>query len=503
MKLRDMLTDIEYTVVSGDVDCEISSLVYDSRKVSSGSAFCCIVGANSDGHDYAAKAVEMGAAALIVTKDVTEAVCGAGRDVAVIKVNSDRDALARLSAAWFGHPAEKLTTIGITGTKGKTTTSYMVYEILKRAGRKPGLIGTIESVIGDERIPAANTTPESYVVQESFAKMVEKGCDCVVMEVSSQGLMQKRVGGFVYDIGVFTNMSPDHIGPNEHESFEEYMACKGLLFKQCRRGLANVDDEHMETVLAGHTCELTTFGTADKADIKAKNIDLHSVDGKLGVSFTCEGEGKSFPVKVNIPGKFTVYNSLTAIAVAMKLGIDEASIAAALPLVSVKGRVEPIRVSDEFSLMIDYAHNAMALDSLLGTLLEYKPERLVCLFGCGGNRSRDRRFEMGEISSKLADLTIVTSDNPRFEKPEDIIADIIVGVKRGGGEYVTVPDRKDAIMYAIKNAKKGDVIVLAGKGHEDYQEICGKKYHMDERELVREVCEELIAAGDKRIVLEK
>ncbi len=487
-----MLEGLSYEVLQKNVDIEVTGLFYDSRKVIPGSVFVCIKGANSNGHDYIDKVVEAGASAVIVSEDRDY---GKYEDVAFVKVDDDRRALAMLSASWFGHPAEKLVTIGITGTKGKTTTCYMVYDILRKAGKKPGLIGTIETIIGDERTPAVNTTPESYVLQESFAKMVEAGCDSVVMEVSSQGLMQKRVGGFVFDIGVFTNIEPDHIGPNEHASFEEYMACKALIFKQCKLGLVNIDDKHASAVTEGHTCKLKTFGLGEGADFRAKDLNLLGDPSSLGIGYTLVEGGNECRVRVNIPGRFTVYNSLTALAIVTEMGIGREAALEALEKVSVRGRVEPVRVSDRFSVMIDYAHNAMALESLLTTLREYKPARLVCLFGCGGNRSRDRRFEMGEISSKLADLTVVTSDNPRFEEPMDIIADILVGVKKGSGAYVTVPDRAEAIKYAIENAKDGDLIVIAGKGHEDYQEIKGVKHHMDDRELVADAVRALKAEG--------
>lgn len=485
MKLEKLLERISYTIVKGSTNIEIDNLVYDSRKATKGSVFVCMTGAIKDGHDFAEEVVKKGATVLIVQNEVN-----IEEDITIIKVDNTRLALAQLSAAYFDYPAEKLKTIGITGTKGKTTTSYMVYSVLQKAGIKTGLIGTIESIIGDKIIPADNTTPESYLVQQYFAEMVKEGCLAVVMEVSSQGLMLHRVAGFTFDYGVFTNMEPDHVGPNEHKDFEDYMACKGILFKNCKLGIVNCDDEHMETVLLGHTCSLETFGLSANADLRAINLDLHSKLGNLGVIFDVTGL-MNVHVQVNIPGKFSVYNALTAIAICRHFNIDEEIMKQAMLEVRVKGRVEMVPISDRFTLMIDYAHNAMSLNSVLATLKEYKPKRLVCMFGCGGNRSRDRRFDMGEISSNLADLTVVTSDNPRFEKPEVILQDIIVGVKKGKGEYVSIIDRKEAIRYCIKNALDGDVIILAGKGHEDYQEINGEKHHMDERDLIREVIEEM------------
>lgn len=489
MKLMNLVEKMEYTHVQGDLQLDITNLVYDSRKVIEGSIFVCISGAVSDAHDFIPEVVEKGAAAIIIEKDVE-----LPKGVTIIKVANTRLALANMSAAYFGYPASKLKTIGITGTKGKTTTTYMVRSILEGAGIKTGLIGTIEAIIGDEVIPANNTTPESYILQEYFSKMVEAGCECVVMEVSSQGLMLHRVAGFTFDFGIFTNIEPDHIGPNEHKDFDEYMYCKGLLFKNCKVGIANIDDSHVWQVLEGHTCQLETYGLSQEADLRAVDVDLHSSMGSLGVKYKVEGL-TDFDVTINVPGRFSVYNSLTAIAICRHFNIAVEVIRKALLVVKVKGRVEPIDISKKFSLMIDYAHNAMSLESLLSTLKEYEPKRLVCMFGCGGNRSKLRRYEMGEISSKLADLTVVTSDNPRNEEPQDILDDIIVGVKKSTGDYIAIIDRKQAIRYCIENAKEGDVIILAGKGHEDYQEIKGVKYKMDERDLIKEVLAELKEEG--------
>lgn len=494
MKLRSLLEKIEYSLLLGNDDVDVTTLVYDSRKVEKDSVFVCISGTVRDAHEFIDEVIEKGARAVIVEKDIAALNITNINNTTVVKVTDTRSALAYMSAAYFDYPADKLKTIGITGTKGKTTTAYMVRSILESSGIRTGLIGTIEAIVGDTKIPANNTTPESYVIQEYFHKMVEAGCQCVVMEVSSQGLMMHRVDGFTFDFGIFTNIEPDHISPNEHKDFEEYMACKGLLFKKCKVGIANVDDTHVWNVLDGHTCKLETYGINDKADLKAVNVDLHSSMGILGVKYRVEGL-MNFDVVIDIPGTFSVYNSLTALAICRHFNIPTDIIQKALLEVKVKGRVELVNLSNSFTLMIDYAHNAMSLESLLSTLKEYKPKRLVCLFGCGGNRSKLRRYEMGEISSKWADLTVVTSDNPRFEEPEEIINDIIVGVKKADGDYVEVIDRKEAIRYCIEHAKHGDVIVLAGKGHEDYQEIKGQKYHMDERELIRDIVNEMKEEG--------
>ncbi len=487
MVLSKLLERLDYEVVQGSNRIEVTTLINDSRKVEQGSVFVCISGAVVDGHKFIEDVAAKGAAAVIVEKDVE-----APENMTVIRVPDTRYALALMSAAYFDYPAEKLKVIGITGTKGKTTTTYMIRSILEGVGHKVGLIGTIEAIIGDKKIPAANTTPESYTIQKYFAEMVEAGCDSVVMEVSSQGLMLHRTAGIPFEIGIFTNLGKDHIGPNEHKDFEDYKHCKGLLFKQCRLGIANVDDPYYEDVFAGAVCKVETFGLSEKADLRAVNTHLVSKPGYLGVAYHVTGL-MDFDVEIDIPGKFSVYNSLTAIAVCRHFGVPVENIKKALKVAKVKGRIEMIKVSDEFTLMIDYAHNAMSLESLLTTLKEYNPARLVCLFGCGGNRSKDRRYEMGEVSGRLADLTIITSDNPRFEEPQAIIDDIKTGIAKTSGKYVEICDRKEAIKYAIGHGQPGDVIVLAGKGHEDYQEIKGVKYPMDERVLIREVLEELKA----------
>ena len=486
MKLTDLLCNLDYECVQGCTDLEVGQVVYDSRKITEGCMFICIAGANFDGHDFAAEVVNKGARVLVVSREVPEA---AGKDVTVIRVSDTRYAMAFISAAYFGYPAEKLRVIGVTGTKGKTTTTYMVKSILENAGYKVGLVGTIEVIIGRERIHAGNTTPESYALQEYFARMVEAGMDAVVMEVSSQGLMLHRTQGFMFDLGIFTNLEADHIGPNEHASFEEYLHCKSLLFRQCRVGIVNGDDSHVDAVLKGHTCQVERYGIGENNDLRAENVRLVRKPGELGVAFRVEGL-MDFDVEVPTPGRFSVYNALTAIAICRHFNVREDDIKRALLAVRVKGRIEMVKASEHFTLLIDYAHNAMALESLLTSLREYEPNRLVCLFGCGGNRSRQRRYEMGEVSGRLSELTIITSDNPRFEDPQDIINDIKTGIAGTGGAYVEIIDRREAIRYAIDHGQEGDIIILAGKGHEDYQEIKGVKYPMDERVLIREILAE-------------
>lgn len=487
MKVFELVKDFEYEVINGELNREISTLVSDNRELTKDCVFVCIEGANFDGHSVVNDAFKCNAAAVIVMKNVE---VPENINTAVIKVKDTREALALSSAAYFSYPTKEIKVIGVTGTKGKTTTTYLIKSILENAGYKVGLIGTIETIIGDEHVPSKNTTPESYVLQETFRKMADNGIEVCVMEASSQGFLMKRTLGTEFEIGIFTNLEPDHIGPNEHDSFENYMECKSMLFRQCKAGILNADDEHLEGILKGHTCEVFTYGMSENADYRASNVKLFEEKGVLGISFSVNGRINT-DVAIDMPGKFSLYNALTAVSVCSYLGIKEDAIKSALKSAKVKGRIEMVPVSDDFTLMIDYAHNAMALESLLTTLKEYESGRLVCVFGCGGNRAKSRRFEMGEVSGRLADFTIITSDNPRFEEPLDIIADIVTGIEKTDGEYIKIPDRKEAIKYAIENGRKGDIIVLAGKGHEDYQEIKGVKYPMDERVLISEVLEEL------------
>lgn len=489
MKLDELLVKLNYELINGEASVEINRLAYDSREAGRGDVFVCICGASCDGHDFIGQVAAQGAAAVVVEHDVeiTEEL----RSLTVVKTGNTRLALAYMSAEYFGNPAKELFKVGITGTKGKTTTTYMVRRILESCHIPTGLIGTNETIIGDVHIASKNTTPESYKIHEYFRRMVDAGCKCVVMEVSSQALKLDRTAGINFDIGVFTNLEPDHIGPNEHENFEDYMRCKGLLFRQCRVGIVNADSEHFEQVLEGHTCGLESYGIEKKAGLRAENISYGYKDGHISTSYeavcaagTDTAGEKRLCVELIMPGRFSVYNSLCAIAVSRHFKVDDELLLKALREVTVEGRVEPVRVSENFDVMIDYAHNAMSLESLLSTLREYKPGRIVTVFGCGGNRSRDRRFEMGEISGKMSDLTVITSDNPRNEEPDTIMNDIETGIRRTDGKYIKIADRGEAVRYAVQNGRPGDIIVVAGKGHEDYQEIKGKRHHMKDRELI-------------------
>jgi UDP-N-acetylmuramoyl-L-alanyl-D-glutamate--2,6-diaminopimelate ligase len=479
MLLRELLAGLQYSC-SSPVDVQIKDIVSDSRKVKPGSLFICLCGSSVDSHRFAGKAAEAGAAAILAQEPVK---CGS---IPVVIVKDTRAAMASVAAAWYGHPANEMVTVGITGTKGKTTTSYMIRSIMQAGGIKTGIIGTIGVVIGNKVIKTDNTTPDSIDIQKYLRMMADSGCKAAVIEASSIGLRDHRVDGFTFDYGLFTNFSPDHIGGKEHKSLEEYMHCKSLLFRQCKTGIFNIDDANWKGIAAGHTCHVETYGFSSNAQLRASGDRLISRPGYLGVHFDVCGRA-NYGVDVHIPGRFSVYNALAAIAVCLHFNVSEDDVRKGLDTVRAKGRVEPVKVPGNYTLLIDYAHNAISMENILTTLREYHPNRLICMFGAGGNRPRARRFDMGEISGKLADLSVITADNSRYENVMDIIADIKTGIDRTDGKYVIIPDRRQAIKYCIEHAQDGDIIVLAGKGHEDYQEINGVKYHLDEREVIADV----------------
>lgn len=505
MKLEEICRELEYECLQGSMDTEVKDIIYDSRKLAKDTMFVCMVGAVTDGHRYIPDAIDKGASVVVLERETEAAQIPS--EITVLKVTSARFALAVMSAALFGYPDRKLVTIGLTGTKGKTTTTYMIKKVLEMSGKKVGLIGTIGIMIGDELYPSKNTTPESYELHRIFASMVEAGCEYVVMEVSSQALKLDRTAGICFDYGVFTNLSPDHIGPAEHATFEEYLECKSLLFRQCSVGIVNADDAHTEAVLRGHTCKVYSFAavkeqdgrveapkiplfTGKPADLYTLDIGFIKEDGKLGMHFAVKG-CMDCMAKVHIPGRFSVYNSLVTMLVCHLAGISDAAILEGLDKVQVKGRVEMLPVSKDYYLIIDYAHNEVSTRSVLNTLLEYHPKRLICVYGGGGNRSKLRRYDMGEITGAMADLCVLTCDNPRDEELHEINHDIKTGLAKSNGKYIEIDDRKEAIAYCMTHAKPGDMIVLLGKGHEDYQEIKGVKYHFDEREAVAEILDEI------------
>lgn len=483
--LANLVKKIDFTLVQGDLNIEISDIFYNSKKCTKNSVFVCLKGYDADGHNFINSAIEKGANVIVVSQDVQVA-----EDVTVIRVENTRKALAFMSAEFFENPASQLKTVAITGTKGKTTTSCMISTVLQKSGIKTGVIGTLGVIIDKKVTKTVNTTPESYEIQRFLRQMVDNGCKCAVMEASSLGLKWHRMDGFNFDFGVFTNFSMDHIGGNEHENMQEYLECKSLLFQKCKLGLINIDDKNYTEILKNHTCEVETYGFSHDADIIAFNEKLISQSGYLGIHFETAGK-ENLSVNVDIPGKFSIYNALAAISVCRHFDISKSALTSGLNEVKVKGRIEVVPVSGNFTLLIDYAHNALSMENILTTLREYRPNRLITLFGAGGNRPKVRRYEMGEVSGKLSDLSVVTADNSRNEDVMDIISDIEVGLRKIRGKFIVIPDRREAIRYCISIAQDNDIIVLAGKGHEDYQEINGEKIHFDEREIVSDILKEL------------
>ncbi len=485
VKLSMLLQEVEYELVQGNLHEEVTDLAYDSRKIKEGMLFVAIDGTVVDGHKFIPDVIQKGASVIVIEKDVELP----DSKITVVKVKNAREALSKMSAAYFDYPVEKMISIGITGTKGKSTTTYMIRDIIEKAGRTCGIVGTIGVVINGKVTPTEHTTPESYDLQKIFSEMVEAGCDYMVMEVSSQGIKMDRVAGMHFNYGVFTNLSPDHIGPNEHKDFEEYRFCKSRLFQMCDVGVINTDDENWREIVKDAVCEIETYGTQDiqpegkKPNLYATEIEHISQKDVLSMKFHANGmiDGE---VTVGLPGMFNVYNAMCAATVGVLLGIEENILLHALEHVEVRGRVENIPTGRGFSVLIDFAHNGVSTQSVLKTLRGYEPGRIVAIFGCGGNRSKLRRYEMGEAVGNLAEFAIVTSDNPRTEDVMDIVEDIKVGLAKTKGEYIVIPDRQEAVNYAVENARQGDMIVLLGKGHEEYQEIQGVKHHYSEREAV-------------------
>lgn len=480
MKLKQLVEEMDYEVLQGDLNQDVSQIDYDSRTVKDRSLFVCIPGANVDGHDFIDQVIDQGARVIVVERDVPFR-----EGITYMKVPEARKALALLSCAFFGHPSRQMTVIGITGTKGKTTTSYMVESILEKANKKVGIIGTIGSIVNGEFQKTKNTTPESFELQRLMRQMVDCGCEYCVMEVSSQGLMLNRVAGIDFDYGVFTNLSPDHIGEHEHHSFEHYMECKKMLFQMCKVGIFNHDDEHYGDMIKGAKCDIKTYSLHHESDLKASHIQLSQGQGTLGVSFQTSGIINA-EFETDIPGRFSVYNSLVAIMLCHLLHIETNYIQAALKQVRVRGRVEIVPVGQPYTVMIDYAHNALSFESILQTIMDYHPHRIYCVYGAGGHRDVKRRYDVGEIVAKYKAFSILTADNPRGESISKICQDIVTGIQRVGGEYVIIEDRKEAIHYALAHGETGDVILCLGKGHEDYQIIDQEPLAFSEKEIIEE-----------------
>lgn len=477
MLLSEILKGIEFNTDS-DVTVDIDDIVYDSRKAEQGTIFVCLCGARFDGHEYAQKAYDAGCRCFLVERKVEIP------DDAVQVLTSDtRAALALASANFFRHPTKELKVIGITGTKGKTSTAHLVKALLESSGMKCGIIGTVGAYYDDIEIPTVNTTPESYELQKIFRIMLDNGCKACVIEVSSIGLMTHRVDHVDFEVGVFTNLSPDHIGPNEHPDFEDYMYWKSVLFEISKRAVVNVDDPAYTEMLKNCTSPVTTYGLY-KADVVAEDVKLLKNNKFIGISFVCKCDTDEFYTEVALPGLFNVYNALAAVSVLYSLGINASLHIEALKEIRVRGRAECVYVCDDFDVIIDYAHNGISMKSMIDTLKSYPHNRIIALYGAVGGRTQLRRKELGLITGKECDLSILTSDDPDFEDPQNIIDDIAEYITQVNGKYIGIPDRGEAVEYALSILEKGDILLLAGKGHEQYMKIKGEYVPFSEREHI-------------------
>ncbi len=476
MLLSELIRGIDHKLMGGDT--EIRELQYNSRKVEKGDLFFCVVGMLFDGHQYAQAAVDAGAAALVVERELPI-------DIPQVLVPNTRIAMAEIACVYYGNPSREMIMIGITGTNGKTSTTYMLKAVAERMGKKVGLIGTIRNMIGDIIIDTERTTPESVDLQRILRQMRDENVDVVIMEVSSHSLDQQRVHGIVYDVGEFTNLTQDHL--DYHKTFENYIAAKRLLFLQSKFAVVNADDRHVDKVMEGIDLPTLTFGIREQADVTASDIDITT----KGVQFQFRYKNITSGFNLPIPGLFTVFNAMGAAAIAIALGWTLDSIKYGLEhMVSVSGRLEPLPTGkNEFTVLLDYAHTPDALENVLKTIRGFATGRVVTLFGCGGDRDKMKRPIMGEIAGRYSDYIVLTSDNPRKEEPMSIIDAIEEGVKKSGCEYIVIENRRKAIEYVLHNAHKNDIILLAGKGHENYQEINGDKHHFDEKEIVAEILE--------------
>ena len=480
MKLLELLKDIPVLESNVSMDLEIGQVVYDSRKVTPGCLFVAVTGFAADGNRFIPMALEKGAAVIVTAKKPEQ-------EVPYVLVPSDRQALALLGCNFYGHPAKSMKMVGVTGTNGKTSVTLLLKHVLEKTlGARVGLIGTTANMIGEEIIPTERTTPESFELQGLFARMRDGGCTHVVMEVSSHAIALDRVAGVRFDAAGFTNLTEDHL--DFHKTMDHYCDTKAELFRRCEKGVINADDSYAQRFLDAAACQVLTTAVAGEGGLKAENLELRAD----GIDFTAVMNGEKVPVSLGIPGRFTVYNALTVLGLAVSLGISLADSAAALAdAPGVKGRVEVVPTpGTDYTVLIDYAHTPDGLENVLSSVRGFCRGRLISVFGCGGDRDPIKRPIMGRIGAELSDIAIITSDNPRTEDPEAIIRDITPGADEAGKPYEVVVDRIEAIRHAMTIAKKNDIIVLAGKGHETYQEIMGVKHHMDEREIVAQILEE-------------
>lgn len=492
MKLEKLLSAIEYSQEKQtSAEAEIDELCHDSRRARDGALFVCIKGATSDGHDYAYSAYSRGCRHFVAERTLE-----LPDDACVFLVADTRIALALLSAEFFGRPADELFIIGITGTKGKTTTALMIYNILNACGSKCGYIGSNGIDFGDFHYETLNTTPESLSLHRYMREMRMAGVNFLAIEVSSQALYMNRVYGINFDLCIYTNLSQDHIGGAEHPTFEHYMECKRSLFKNygAKTIIYNADDSYADTMISEvpPKTRLISYSLHKCSDYKGGAIEKLKRSDRLGVLFELICEGEIYKTGIGFPGNFSVYNALAAIAACRECGVDLEKITDVITDVQISGRFETAQALPYATFIIDYAHNEVSLTSALETLREYGPKRLICLFGSVGGRTQGRRAELGRAASTLADFSIITADNPDFENPENIINDIATQFV-GKDNYVKIADRQEAIRYAVKMAKEGDIFLFAGKGHENYQLINGDKLPFSEKKILLDVCRQLSA----------
>lgn len=479
MKLSELLRGIDFSGANYNSEISVNDIIYDSRNAEADTMFVCICGFQLDGHAFAADAYRRGTRVFAAEKELS-----LPDDATVIHVRDTRKLLALASANLFGNPSTKLHTIAITGTKGKTSTSFMLKSIYEEAGHKVGIIGSTGVYYGSTRIDTDNSTPESYLIHKYYRDMLDAGCDTAIIEATSQGFMLSRTYGIRFSTGIFTNLSPDHIGVAEHSDFEDYLRCKKMIFRQSDRMIVNADSEYYQRIVEGAECPIITFGSGEKADFRFEDPVFSVGSNRLKTVFDCREGSEKHEIDLNTPGYFSLYNAVAAIASARQDGIGYDAIRKGLLTAFVKGRMEIVPVGKSYTVIIDFAHNEYSVKSLFDTIKLYKPSRIISVFGCGGNRSKLRRYSMGEVIGRNSDLSIITSDNSRYERVEDIIADILVGMTKTDGKYLIIPDRREAIKKALLSAKEGDVILLIGKGHEMYEEIEGVKYPFDERQVV-------------------
>jgi UDP-N-acetylmuramoyl-L-alanyl-D-glutamate--2,6-diaminopimelate ligase len=484
MILSELLKGVEYKKIKGDETLNISEIKYDSRKVKQGDLFVAIKGFKDDGHAYIENAIQSGAAAIAIQEGCYDA-NKIPDSISVITCDETRKLLALMACNFYGHPSREFKLIGITGTKGKTTTTYMIKSILEQAGKKVGLIGTIANMIGDKQIESERTTPESLDLQRLFKQMSNEKVDVVVMEVSSHSLALDRVYGCIFDMAIFTNLTQDHL--DFHETFDNYFEAKAKLFTMCKEGFINSDDMYSKRLAQVATCPITTFGIDNNPGVSARDIIITNsyCDFKLPFNKMIQR------IKIGIPGRFTVYNALGAICATIRLGCSVENVVEGLDKVKVPGRSEMVPNARNLTIMVDYAHSPDSLENILKAVKTYTKGKVICVFGCGGDRDKTKRPIMGEISGKLAAYTVITSDNPRSEDPKEITKEIEEGIKKTKGKYKIIVNRKKAIEHALRIAQKNDLVLIAGKGHENYQVLKTGKIHFDDREVVAEVLKRL------------